>query len=219
MPARLRPTAPIAADAILVGDPGRALMLAQALLEEPKMSNHARGLWGYSGRTAAGRGLSVQATGIGGPSAALVLADLAELGVRRAIRVGTCTALEPELLPGQLLAIEEAHSWGGGGKGEAILPDPGLSGRLLDELKAEGRPATVASLDTLHTGRAPAPVAAGDAADMQTAALFDRGGTLGVALAAVLVVTATAAGEELDTEAEAAAARRAGIAAAAVLST
>ena len=93
MPQRLRPTAPIAADAILVGDPGRALMLAQELLEQPKMANHARGLWGYSGRTPAGAELSVMSTGMGGPSAALVLADLAELGVRRAVRVGTATAL------------------------------------------------------------------------------------------------------------------------------
>ena len=54
MPARLRPTADIAADAILVGDPGRALALAQTLLVAPKMSNHARGLWGYSGNTHAG---------------------------------------------------------------------------------------------------------------------------------------------------------------------
>ena len=82
MPAHLRPTAPIAADAVLVGDPGRALLLAQELLEEPKMSNHARGLWGYSGQTPAGDALTIQATGIGGPSAALVLGDLAELGVR-----------------------------------------------------------------------------------------------------------------------------------------
>ena len=95
MPARLRPTAPIAADAILVGDPGRALMLAQALLEQPKMSNHARGLWGYTGRTPDGPTLSIQATGMGGPSAALVLADLAELGVRRAVRVGTCARSIP----------------------------------------------------------------------------------------------------------------------------
>ena len=46
------------------------------------MSNHARGLWGYSGRTPAGAELTIQATGMGGPSAAVVLADLAELGVR-----------------------------------------------------------------------------------------------------------------------------------------
>src|SRR6476469_7789804 len=93
MPSRLRPTASFAADAILVGDPGRALLLAQELLEQPKMSNHARGLWGYSGLTPAGDELTIQSTGIGGPSAALVLADLAELGVRRAVRVGTCTGL------------------------------------------------------------------------------------------------------------------------------
>ena len=47
-----------------------------------------------------------------GPSAAIVLADLAELGVRRAIRVGTCSALTPELRSGDLLNIAEAHAWG-----------------------------------------------------------------------------------------------------------
>src|SRR5262245_8932635 len=109
MPSRLRPVAPIAAEAILVGDPGRALLLAQELYEQtPKMSNHARGLWGYYGRTPAGRELTVQATGIGGPSAALVLADLAELGVRRAVRVGTATGLDPELEAGELVVVSEA---------------------------------------------------------------------------------------------------------------
>ena len=89
VPKRLRPTAQIAAAAVLVGDPGRALLLAQELLEEPKMSNHARELWGYSGRTPAGDELTIQATGMGGPSAAIVLADLAELGMKRAVRIST----------------------------------------------------------------------------------------------------------------------------------
>jgi uridine phosphorylase len=219
MPARLRPTAPIAADAVLVGDPGRALMLAQALLAEPKMSNHARGLWGYSGRTPEGRELSIQATGMGGPSAALVLADLVELGVRRAIRVGTCTALDRKLLPGRLLAIDEAHAWGSGGAGKPVLPDPELSTRLRAALGGEAQPATVASLDTLHGGGAAAPVAAGDAADMQTATLFGRGQDLGVALAAVLIVAEAANGGQLSEEAGELAAKRAGIAASAALST
>jgi nucleoside phosphorylase len=218
MPARLRPTAPIAAVAVLVGDPGRALMLAQVLLQEPKMSNHARGLWGYSGRTPAGGELSIQATGMGGPSAALVLADLAELGVRRAVRVGTCTALDPELRPGQLLAIAEAHAWGGGGGGEAILPDPELSAGLRAELGDEARPATVASLDTLHGAGSPAPVDAGDATDMQTGALFARAADLEVVIAAVLIVTESAGGEQLGEEAGERAAKRAGTAASAVLS-
>src|SRR3954452_6582595 len=152
MPSRLRPTAPIAADAVLVGDPGRALLLAQELLEQPKMSNHARGLWAYFGTTPAGRELTIQATGIGGPSAALVLGDLAELGVRRAIRVGTCVAFE-ELELGELLAVTEALAVGGSaagfgvGIGETVRPDEKLTARLEGALGNERRRAKVASFD------------------------------------------------------------------------
>jgi len=210
MPSRLRPTSSVAAEAILVGDPGRALLLAQELLEQPKMSNHARGLWGYTGRTPAGSELTVQSTGMGGPSAAVVLGDLAELGVRRAIRIGTCTALDPELAPGQLLVVGEAHAWSGGGAGEPMLPDPGLTAALGDRLGEEARTAAVASLDTLHGAGAPAPVSAGDAADMQTASLFARGSALGVALAAVLIVAESAGNESLEDEAAESAAKRAG---------
>lgn len=219
MPSRLRPTSSVAAEAILVGDPGRALMLAQELLEQPKMCNHARGLWGYSGRSPAGGELTVQSTGMGGPSAGLVLTDLAELGVRRAVRVGTCTALDPELVPGQLLAIAEAHAWSSGGAGEAILPDPELSRALRRQLGDEARTATIASLDILHSGGNPAPVTTGDVADMQTAALFARGAALGIALAAVMIVVENAGGEALGDEASELAAKRAGRAASAVLST
>lgn len=219
MPARLRPTAPIAADAVLVGDPGRALALAQELLESPKMSNHARGLWGYSGRTPAGRELTVQSTGMGGPSAALVLGDLAELGVRRAIRVGTCTGLLADLAPGDLLLVEEAHAWAGpgGGAGEAIAPDPDLTEALRRELGEGGRAGSVASLDTLH-GEHPDPAALrADAADMQTAALLGRGRDLGVSVAAVLVVTEAVDGSHLGDEGLERAAKVAGSAAASIL--
>lgn len=219
MPARLRPTAPIAADAVLVGDPGRALMLAQELLEQPKMSNHARGLWGYSGQTPAGDDLSIQATGMGGPSAAVVLADLAELGVRRAVRVGTCTALDPTLEPGRLLAIAEAHAWGGGGAGAARLPDAALAAALRRELGSESRDAVVASLDVLHGGGEVASVEGADAADMQTASLFGCADQLGVALAAVLLVTEASDGTRLDDAEAEAVAKLAGRAVAAVFST
>jgi uridine phosphorylase len=219
MPARLRPTAPIAADAVLVGDPGRALLLAQVLLEEPKMSNHARGLWGYTGRTPGGSELSIQATGMGGPSAALVLADLAELGVRRAIRVGTCTALRPQLAAGRLLAIEEAHAGRGGASGESATPDAELAAALRRQLGEAAGGAAVASLDTLHGGGASVPAPGGDVADMQTAALFARSAALGVRLAAVLVVSESASGEHLADEALEAAATIAGEAAARALST
>jgi uridine phosphorylase len=221
MPARLRPTNSVAAEAILVGDPGRALLLAQELLEQPKMSNHARGLWGYSGTTAAGidgvaagRELTIQSTGMGGPSAALVLADLAELEVRRAVRVGTGTALAPQLRTGELLAVAEAHTWSGGGSGKPVLPDGGLSRRLAEQVE---RTATVASLDVFHGGGSAAPVTAGDLADMQTAALFARARELGIALGAILIVAEDARGEQLPEEGLETAAKRAGRAAAASL--
>jgi uridine phosphorylase len=220
MPARLRPTAPIAADAVLVGDPGRALMLAQALLAEPKMSNHARGLWGYTGQTAGGRGLTIQATGMGGPSAALVLADLAELGLRRAVRVGTCVAIEPEPGPGDLLTVLEAHAWGGGGAGAAVLPDAGLTARLRQELGQATRPAIVASLDALHSGGRVelAPYAEKvDAADMQTATLFSGAKVLDLAIAAVLIVAESSAGDQADDDRIEAAAKLGGAAASVAL--
>lgn len=221
MTSRLRPVASVAAEAILVGDPGRSLLLAQELLEQPKMSNHARGLWGYHGQTPAGRELTVQATGMGGPSAALVLTDLAELGVRRAIRVGSATALRGDLDPGDLLVVEEAHAWGGpgGGAGEAVLPDPGLAAALRDQLGPRARPGSVASLDTLHRDLPDSAAAelAADVADMQTAALLSRAAQLDLAIAAVLIVTESAAGEQLDDEGLEAAAKVAGTAAAAIL--
>jgi purine-nucleoside phosphorylase len=202
VPARLRPTAAIASRAILVGDPGRALLLAQELLTEPKMSNHARGLWGYSGVTGEGGRLTIQATGMGGPSAALVLADLAELGVRRAVRVGTCVGLEGSSELGQLLPVGSALAIGGSATshgatlGEAVSPDPGLGAELQEALGGENAPVTIASFDAYP----PAPAGDAVAADLQTAALFACARELWVRLAALLIVAETSTGEPIGKE-------------------
>jgi uridine phosphorylase len=213
MPARLRPTAPIATDAILVGDPGRALMLAQELLAQPKMSNHARGLWGYSGVTEAGNELTIQSTGMGGPSATVVINDLAELGVRRAVRIGTCSSLG-DLQPGELVLIREARAPAGG----TALPDRDLTAALAERLGEKARAGAVASLDTLHRPGTGEPPPAAEVADMQTAALFEAGATLGVAVAAVLVVAHAAEAADLEDEKLSEAVKVGGIAAAAILS-
>jgi uridine phosphorylase len=219
VPRRLRPTAEIYPDAILVGDPGRAMALAQVVTEQPKMSNHARGLWGYSGTTPEGRGLTVQATGMGGPSAALVLSDLAELGVERAVRIGTCAALDPGLRPGDLVWVREARPWSIDGRGAGLpaCPDERLAARLRSALGDDARPGSVASLDVLHPSPGHA-TPSGDAADMQTAALFAAGRDLGVALAAVLIVTDAENIESLDDESLAERAAAAGRAAALAMS-
>jgi purine-nucleoside phosphorylase len=220
VPSRLRPKAPIAADAILVGDPGRALLLAQELLAAPRMSNHARGLWGYSGETAAGAPLTIQATGMGGPSAVMVLGDLAKLGVRRAVRVGTCAGLGDALL-GELLIVGEALAEGGSaadlglGRGEIAVPDPDLREALGAQLDDAARTARVASFDSMPVAGAPAGVAG---VDMQTVAVLAAGRRLGVRAAAVLVVSEVG-GELIGDQPLEQAAKRAGAAATQVLSS
>jgi uridine phosphorylase len=223
VPARLRPTAPIAADAILVGDPGRALLLAQELLAEPKMSNHARGLWGYFGKTPGGAELTIQATGMGGPSAVLVLEDLAELGVRRVVRVGTCVALSPDRDPGDLVLVGKAIAGGGSagplglGVGERVLPDAALSERLAAALGGGQEPVEIVSVDA-HPARRQQRAEA-IAADMQTAPLLAAASILGIEAAALLIVAEKAGGEaRLELEELAEAERVAGAAASHALS-
>src|ERR1700756_1688840 len=106
-PIHLQPTADLAPRVLLPGDPGRALMLAQLLLSSPLMFNHHRGLWGYTGQAADGALLSIQSTGMGGPSAAIVVHELIALGAERLVRVGTCGALSAELALGDLVIVED----------------------------------------------------------------------------------------------------------------
>lgn len=203
MPERLRPSLPPAADAVLVGDPARALLLAQELLAKPRMSNHARGLWGYGGRTPAGDELTIQSTGIGGPSAAAVIADLAELGVKRAIRVGTCRGLDPAIERGELLLCERAFACDGvsrahGREGEFVLPDPALSARIREVAGGSARAVSTASFDLPRHGSGPDHSYA--ATDLQTAALLTLAPELGVALAALLIVAESARAARLEDE-------------------
>jgi uridine phosphorylase len=206
MPHHLRPSTDYAEDALLPGDPGRALALAQQLLSEPRMSNHARGLWGYTGETPAGRPLSIQSTGMGGPSAAIVLQELAELGVRRAIRVGTCGALGPELEHGDLIVVGEALAEDGAsrslGAGELAEPDAELTRRLAAALPGSPRAVRIATTDLFYDAGAddagpPRPRAdawlgqGAVAVEMEAAALFTLGRRLGVAAACLLAVSDT----------------------------
>jgi DeoD family purine-nucleoside phosphorylase len=130
----LHPTTELAPRVLLPGDPGRALALAQHLLDKPLMFNHNRGLWGYTGTAADGEPLTIQSTGMGGPSAAIVVEELCDLGVTRAIRVGTCGALQPDLRHGDLVIAAEARCADGAsralGAGESVAADPGIAASL-----------------------------------------------------------------------------------------
>ena len=210
-PVHLRPTAALAERVLLPGDPGRALALAQLLLEGPLMFNHHRGLWGYTGpATADGEPLTIQSTGMGGPSAAIVLHELIALGARRAIRVGTCGALaetgmlaEGECHPasvgdlalGDLVVAGEALAADGTsrtlGAGERIAADRGLTGALESAAAEQGR--TIVSTDLFYEPtreRERAWRTAGAVAvEMEAAALFAVGARAGVPVGCVLTVS------------------------------
>ncbi len=78
------------------GDPRRAEYIAHTFFDSPKLVNEERGMLGFTG-TFEGKPLSVQASGMGCPSAAIVYEELVMLGAERIIRVGTCGGLQPDM--------------------------------------------------------------------------------------------------------------------------
>jgi 5'-methylthioadenosine phosphorylase/purine-nucleoside phosphorylase len=87
---------------LLPGDPLRAKYIAETYLENPVQRNAERGMLGYTG-TWQGKPVSVQASGMGCPSAAIVIEELIQLGVKKIIRVGTCGGLQPHHALGDLI--------------------------------------------------------------------------------------------------------------------
>lgn len=82
------------ADTVLLpGDPLRAKWIAENFLENVKQVNTVRSCFGYTG-TWKGQPISVQATGMGQPSAAIYIHELLDVyKVKNLIRVGTCGGL------------------------------------------------------------------------------------------------------------------------------
>lgn len=193
----LHPTAPLAERVLLPGDPGRALRLAQSLLDQPKMFNHNRGLWGYTGRAADGEPLTIQSTGMGGPSAAIVIAELAELGARTLIRVGTCGALRDSLDLGELLVASEALTADGTSRAlsasDRVAPTPEVFEQLVRCAGDAGRTGPVVSSDLFYDS----PPGDEDAwrergalaVEMETATLFALAARRGLRAGSVLIVS------------------------------
>jgi DeoD family purine-nucleoside phosphorylase len=92
---------------LLPGDPLRAKYVAETFLEDAVQKNAERGMLGYTG-TFRGRPVSVQATGMGCPSAAIVVEELVMLGVKKLIRIGTCGGLQPDMKLGDLIVAVTA---------------------------------------------------------------------------------------------------------------
>ena len=182
--AHLHPTADLAERALLPDDPGQALALTRVLFgETPRMFNHHRGLWGYSGIALDGAPLTVQSTGIGGPSAAVVVGELHALGLRRAVRIGRAWALDAALRAGELVAATAVLAADGAsralGAGACIEPDAALTASLRGD-----RSGALASADVERAD----PAWDALAYDLESAAVLAAAARAGIAAACLVAI-------------------------------
>ncbi len=87
--------------AIIPGDPGRVEKIA-AFLDNAKQVGNNREYNSYLGYLD-GEKVLVVSTGIGGPSCAICVEELAKIGVDTFIRVGTCGGMQPYVAPGDVV--------------------------------------------------------------------------------------------------------------------
>ncbi|WP_107842189.1 purine-nucleoside phosphorylase [Metasolibacillus meyeri] len=82
---------------LLPGDPLRAKYIAETFLEDVTCYNEVRNMFGFTG-TYKGKRVSIQGTGMGVPSISIYVNELmAEYGVQKLIRVGTCGAIQQDV--------------------------------------------------------------------------------------------------------------------------
>lgn len=91
---------------LLPGDPGRVPLIASFLDKAEKVAHHREYLT-YTGMVDGVR-VSVTSTGIGGPSTAIAVEELAKIGADTFIRVGTSGIMQPFIQSGDLIVVTGA---------------------------------------------------------------------------------------------------------------
>jgi len=92
---------------LLPGDPRRARYIAENFFEDARLVTEERGMLGFTG-TYRGKPVSVQTTGMGCPSAAIVTNELIQLGAKNLLRVGTCGGYHRDMQLGDLVVATAA---------------------------------------------------------------------------------------------------------------
>ena len=110
---------------ILPGDPGRCEKIAQ-YFDNPHFVTSNREYTTYTG-TIAGKKVSVTSTGIGGPSAAIAMEELAKLGVHTFIRIGTCGGINLKVKSGDSVIANAAIRHEGTSREYAPIEYPAVS--------------------------------------------------------------------------------------------
>lgn len=195
---------------LLPGDPDRARRISERFdAGSVRQVNEHRGLLGFTG-THRGNPISVQTTGMGPPSIAIVTEELLRLGARQLIRVGTTGALRSELGLGDLVIATASSPTDGttatfmGGRPYAPAADFALTHSLVHSAERLGAPFHVGPIATIdvfsHYHPDPAFVkpwrdAGALAVEMEASALFYLAAARRVQAACVGVVVDVDSGE------------------------
>lgn len=202
--------------AILVGDPDRVERIG-ALLEAPVYLPVKRGLKTVTG-TYNGTRVSVAAFGMGSPIATIVMHELADLGLRRFVRIGTAMHFPPAR-PGDYVISQSALAFEGTSPSYAIsdappVADAGLVANLTAAATQHGATSTAgifATFDAFYRDMFSLDLAGVAkvtqtrqmlrdrgvlATDMETSALLTAGEALGVACATLCLGTVDGISQE-----------------------
>jgi purine-nucleoside phosphorylase len=187
---------------LLPGDPGRAERIA-GRLENPVCYTRHRGLLGFTG-TVEGVRVSVQTTGMGAPSAAIITEELLQLGAKVLVRAGTCGGVGEGARPGDLVIATASCPLDGTTRayldGEAYAPAATFAvvRALVDAAEVLGLPhhtGLVATEDAFYhpePGHAEKWSARGVLAfEMEASALFTIAAMHGAAAGCILTVSNT----------------------------
>jgi uridine phosphorylase len=149
--------------AIVPGDPARVPKLA-AMLDRPSALASTREFtsWlGFAGADDDAAAIVVCSTGIGGPSTSIAVEELAQLGVRTFLRVGTTGAIQPEIAVADVIVSTGAVRLDGASRHFAPLEYPAVADFACTQALVEAACATghtvhvgiTASSDTFYPGQ------------------------------------------------------------------
>jgi purine-nucleoside phosphorylase len=186
---------------LLPGDPLRAKHIADTFLEDVVQRNSERGMLGFTGAFE-GKPVSVQASGMGCPSAAIVIEELVQLGVQKIMRVGTCGGLQPDLAIGDLViaisatAADATATHYVGGEPHAPTADFGLVHEAVHQARHLGKPVRVGPIVSSDIFYQPDPDQARRwsergivAIEMEAAVLFTLGALRRIQAGCMLIVS------------------------------
>ena len=183
---------------LLPGDPNRVERIASFLDEAEKVSEY-RGFVTYTGKVR-GVGVSACSTGIGCPSAAIVVEELSRIGADTLIRVGTTGSLQQDIDSGEIIIATGAVRADGASRALVPIEYPAVSSmdvtsalmRAAEELGKCYHLGIVMSTDLFYEGNDEALRRFGEAnvlsIEMESSVIFTLAGLKGLRAGTILAV-------------------------------